>query len=210
MELVMDRFEIIKRYIQGKEVLDIGCFGGLPKQISKGQWLHKRIKENSRTVLGVDINEEGVNKARRLGYNLICENVMTMELNKRFDIIIAAELIEHLPDQGIFLEQVKRHLREDGYFILTTPNADYMARFLRKFFRLHGGISTAKEHIIIHHAESLGNLLESYGFKIEEVAYWQDFILNTGVKRKMLIPLLKIWKDMASNIIIVARIKKGE
>jgi len=207
MKLVMDRFEIIQGYVQGKEVMDLGCLQYSANEAYKENWLHKRIKENSRTVLGVDIIEEEVSKIRKLGYNVICENVMKMELNKKFDIIIAGELIEHLSNQGIFLEKVKNHLKENGLFILTTPNADYMARFLRRFFKLHGGISTAEEHILVHDILTLRQLLESHGFEIVEIAYLHDVY---DFKRKILIPLIKIWKDMASNIIIVARIKEGE
>ena len=205
MKLVLDRFEILEKYIEGREVLDLGCLQYNAIEAGKGKWLHKRIKKRCKYVLGVDVVEEEVNKAKKLGYDIICGDVTEMDLQKKFDVVIAGELIEHIPNQGIFIEKVKKHLKKNGLFILTTPSADYIARFLRRFFGLRRGIAISGDHVLIHDPLTIHQLLESYSFEIIETAYWHD-ILGYGLKRKMLIPIVKIWRDMASHMIIVARI----
>jgi SAM-dependent methyltransferase len=42
----------------------------------------------------------------------------------RFDVVVAMELIEHLPDPAAFLRAAHRVLAEDGILILSTPNFD--------------------------------------------------------------------------------------
>jgi SAM-dependent methyltransferase len=39
-----------------------------------------------------------------------------------FDLIIASDVIEHLPDTDVFLREISRLLKPDGRFFCTTPN----------------------------------------------------------------------------------------
>jgi 2-polyprenyl-3-methyl-5-hydroxy-6-metoxy-1,4-benzoquinol methylase len=51
---------------------------------------------------------------------------MTDALGEAFDIIICCEVIEHLSDDALedLLVFCRRHLRDDGYLIMTTPNKE--------------------------------------------------------------------------------------
>ena len=49
-------------------------------------------------------------------------NAESIRLNRKFDYIVAGELIEHLSNPGLFLEGMKRHLAKSGKIIITTPN----------------------------------------------------------------------------------------
>ncbi len=88
------------------------------------------IVKNSRTCLGIDIEEKEIIKMKKEGYNVICANVETMQLNLKFDVIIAGELIEHLHNPGLFLNTLYEHLRDEGKLILTTPNPFNFRSFL--------------------------------------------------------------------------------
>ena len=46
-----------------------------------------------------------------------------IRLGRKFDVIVTGEILEHLPNQGLFLENAERHLKKKGVQILTTPNA---------------------------------------------------------------------------------------
>lgn len=45
-----------------------------------------------------------------------------------FDIVVSMEVIEHVQDQDRYLQLVHGYLVEDGYLILTTPNARVQIR----------------------------------------------------------------------------------
>ena len=50
----------------------------------------------------------------------ICETPIKGE--KEFDVIISFEAIEHIEEQEAFLSEVKRLLKDDGLFIVSSPN----------------------------------------------------------------------------------------
>lgn len=195
MTVFRNRFEFIKDYIMGKDVLDLGCLEYSERNASKPEWLHGMIVQTAKAV-GVDIIG---------GQGIIQADVQDPDFNlcRRFDVVVAGELIEHLGNQAVFLENVRKHLKPDGKLIISTPNAANMGIFLRRVLKLHGGISQAKGHVLIHDERTLGMILEKHGFQVERIAYWQD---ESCGKKWMISPLLRIWPDMASHIMVSARL----
>ncbi len=122
---VASRLGIIEPYIRGKKVLDIGCVDSRPGEIRRYEstGLHRFVLSHADSVLGVDIDEAGVKEMREKGYDIVCCNVETMQLNDKFDCIVAGEIIEHLDNAGLFLANMREHLTDDGKLIITTPNA---------------------------------------------------------------------------------------
>jgi SAM-dependent methyltransferase len=130
---ITSRFDVIKPYIQGKKVLDIGCVDARPGAIRKyeSSGLHRFVLSHAASVIGVDIDAEGVEEMRDKGYHVICANVENMQLNEKFDCIVAGEIIEHLDNAGLFLTTMREHLADDGVLIITTPNALCISNTLR-------------------------------------------------------------------------------
>lgn len=44
-----------------------------------------------------------------------------------YDVIVSVEVLEHVEEDGLFLDQVHRVLKPGGCFLMTTPNGDYVA-----------------------------------------------------------------------------------
>jgi len=51
--------------------------------------------------------------------------------DKRFDLISAIEVLEHLENPGRFLDRVTKHLASGGYFLVTTPSIQSIRARLR-------------------------------------------------------------------------------
>ncbi|MDZ4197882.1 MAG: methyltransferase domain-containing protein, partial [Kiritimatiellia bacterium] len=51
--------------------------------------------------------------------------------DRLYDVIIATEVIEHLPSHSAFLSEAARMLKDQGYLILTTPNIHRLQSRLR-------------------------------------------------------------------------------
>ncbi len=48
-----------------------------------------------------------------------------------FDVVLATEVIEHLPNHSVFLAEASRIIRNQGYLILTTPNLNRLQSRIR-------------------------------------------------------------------------------
>jgi SAM-dependent methyltransferase len=46
--------------------------------------------------------------------------------SESFDGVVCAEVIEHVPQDHLFVEQIARVLKPGGWLYLTTPNGDYI------------------------------------------------------------------------------------
>jgi len=69
----------------------------------------------ARFVQGVDLESNGDD-------GILKGNAETIKLNRLFDIVTAGDVIEHLHNPGLFLKNMNKHLKLNGYIIIVTPN----------------------------------------------------------------------------------------
>jgi len=95
-------------------VLDIGC--------GTGAWLERLATMGFSQLYGVerDIKQFRTDKATCSQANLDFDDLGLGD--KKFGLITAIEVIEHLENPGRLFSQVSRHLDQQGYFLLTSPN----------------------------------------------------------------------------------------
>jgi glycosyltransferase involved in cell wall biosynthesis len=95
-------------------VLDVGCSGGRLGELLRGM---------GHTVVGVDAVEiEGV-RARLDDFHLVdLEDGLPAMLGDDFDVVIAADVIEHVRDPHTLLSQMSARVATDGELIVSTPN----------------------------------------------------------------------------------------
>jgi len=124
--LEKERGQLLKEYIGiGKNVLDIGCRDG---------WLTRHYVDGN-SVLGVDIDGNLLKIAQQ---NLKIQTLL-MDLNgnwselvdRKFDVIVAGEVLEHLYYPQNVLGNIKKHLNDGGIFIGSVPNAFSLKNRLR-------------------------------------------------------------------------------
>jgi len=113
--------------------LDIGCGGGL---------LSERIARLGASVTGIDITKSSIKVAKihalnsGLNINYINTDVSSFIKKyspKKFDLIIASEVIEHLDNRNLFFKEVSELLKNKGILILTTINKTALSLLLAKF-----------------------------------------------------------------------------
>jgi 2-polyprenyl-3-methyl-5-hydroxy-6-metoxy-1,4-benzoquinol methylase len=170
-KLFKNRFDAIEPYIKNRTVLDIGCVDARPdgqkKYSSTG--LHLFLKEHASELLGIDIDKKGVEQMRQEGFNVIEANAEDMNLGKKFDCIIAGELIEHLSNPGLFIENARNHLKDQGRLIITTANAFGIVNFFRILRKK--GIKVHADHTCWYDPVTLTQLLSRYSFKPEHIYF---------------------------------------
>ena len=90
-----------KKPLEQTQILDIGCGGGL---------LSEPMSRLGADVTGIDASQKNIDIAKlhakksNLNINYICTSPEKMRSNKKFDVILNMEIIEHVEDINFFLE----------------------------------------------------------------------------------------------------------
>ncbi len=201
-KLISDRWEVIEKYAEGNTVLDLGCVDHEASNESGKHWLHRKIREKAAKTLGVDYLPEEVEKLTRVGYEVVQGNVESLHLGREFDLVVAGNIIEHLSNPGLFLESVKRHMKEGGYFILTTDNC-YGLRSL-KGITLNDRIRPNQEHTMTFEEEVLKQLLGRHGLEVVDFYYYNGPYPNP-FKKWFIDSLCQIRKSWAWQMLAVVQ-----
>ncbi len=99
------------------DILEIGCGYG---------YLTYALKKQGHNPIGIDISEKSIKFAKNnFGNYFQLSDINDLDKNKKFDWIIATEVIEHLENPIQFLKNCTAHLKKNGAILLTTPNKTY-------------------------------------------------------------------------------------
>ena len=125
--VIKDRVAYIRQLTAGLDVLDVGCTGKKAngRIPHPGTTLHQSIKPVSRSLTGVDSDADGIRLMKQEGFTVVCDDITSMDLKHTFDVIIAGEVIEHLVNPGLALQNLGKHLRHKGRLVVTTCNPFY-------------------------------------------------------------------------------------
>lgn len=169
---MMTREEIIVQHVAGRAVLDVGCVDHLAMMSKTDGWMHSLIRRHAADVVGLDNEVEQVTLLREQGYNMVCGDAEQVDLHRRFECVVAGELIEHLSNPGQFLANMRRHLKPGGSIVLTTPNPFYPKRLLE--ILIGGSAVVHPQHTCWFCARTLSSLLGRAGFeriRVQHVNY---------------------------------------
>lgn len=120
---LLEMLSELKRSGQQKlRVLDLGCGNGS---------LSHRIAQQGYEVVGVEDSEQGVAIARQTfpDCHFIQASVYELpfaELENSFDIVLSAEVLEHLLYPRELVRAAKKCLKPNGHLIVTTPYHGYL------------------------------------------------------------------------------------
>lgn len=167
----VDRRRYLPARATGARVVHLGCVdeGHFEARWSGGDLLHAQLAEVAAELVGVDLSEAGTARlAERVpGAYLVgdVEELGRIGLPESCDLVIAGELIEHLPNPGRFLDELRAYLATSGATaILTTPNAYAWMGFAR--FAIGRREPTHPDHLLIYSPTTLVRVLEHAGLEV--------------------------------------------
>ncbi|MBW1975519.1 MAG: methyltransferase domain-containing protein [Deltaproteobacteria bacterium] len=108
-----DRAGFILERIRGKKVLHIGCadWPWTENKVKNGALLHQKMVGVASKLVGLDLAREGVAIMQEAGIeNLYVANVEMSAydyLQDKFDVVVVAEVLEHILNAGNVLESIK-------------------------------------------------------------------------------------------------------
>jgi SAM-dependent methyltransferase len=168
---VRDKHDFLASLAANRRVLHVGCADALADVASKeraGRFLHARLAATARELWGCDLNERGLSRLRdEFGFDrLVVADAQNLNLEdfdgERFDLIIAAEVIEHLPNPGGLLASCHRLLTQGGFLCITTPNG---ALRIKTFAHsLAGKEDVSPDHVVLLSFTTLTSLYRQSGF----------------------------------------------
>jgi methionine biosynthesis protein MetW len=160
----------IARFIpKHSKVLDVACCTGYLAQI---------IKEKDCEVVGIELDEDAANKAKNFCKDVIIADVECIEdlpfPKEYFDVIVYADILEHLRRPDLVLKKLKPYLNRNGFCIISLPN---VARIEIRLNLLLGKFNYAeigvmdKTHLRFFTFESAKKFIIAEGYQIKKVEY---------------------------------------
>ena len=179
--------------LEGLKILDIGCGGGL---------ISEPMTRLGAEVTGIDASEKNINiaknhaKKNKLKIDYINSSPEKFNKEKKFDIILNLEVVEHVEDVNLYLSSCFNLLKENGIMFTATIN-----RTLTSYIKAIVGAEYVLRWLPI------GTHDWNKFLKPEELEkYLNDLGLKTlNVKGLSFNPLLKKWrqsKNLSVNYII--------
>lgn len=125
--------------------------------------------------LYLGITEELLNESEARRSNIkrfVLEDMTQTSLpSNSFDGVVSIEVIEHVPDDRSFVEQIARVLKPGGWAYLTTPNGDYVRNEPPNYNPDHIRHYSRQQ---LHHllVEQFDRVDLRYGVKAGKYRYW--------------------------------------
>ena len=105
--------------LRGVNILDIGCGGGL---------LSEPMQRLGANVTGIDASINNIKIAKihakksSLNIKYFCSSPEKFKVNKKFDVILNMEIVEHVEDIQFFLKCCSKLLKKNGIMFIATIN----------------------------------------------------------------------------------------
>ena len=100
-------------------ILDIGCGGGL---------LCEPLSKLGATITGIDPSNDNIEAAKLhskemdLNINYICCSSENLNLKNEFDVILNMEVIEHVANVNLFIQNCSKLIKKKGIMFVATLN----------------------------------------------------------------------------------------
>jgi len=161
---------LIRKVGSNLKILDVGCGYGC---------LGEAMIQKGNVVFGVDISSVAIEKAKtHLHFATVAdltkpETIPAEIKQEKFDLIVLADILEHVYDPMSILLNIKPFLKEDGKLLLSVPNiANWLTRLQLLLGRWEYTVSGVldRTHIRFFTLKTIKRLLKAAGYKVINVS----------------------------------------
>ena len=184
----------IERFTRMRSLIDIGCGRGyFLDEARKRKWI----------VFGIDYSNEVIGYASKDLYLPVERaDIFSFKSKRKFDVVTLNQVIEHVTQPNLLIEQCNKLLNPGGLLYIATPN---ISSLLAKLKKLDFDYLMPPEHIGYYNYETLSRLLNDNGFTVLKCSFWSyssDLagLIKRLIKRKEGISLAKNKKKNTSAL----------
>ena len=125
-------------------------------------------------------------------------NILDLDFSDQFDVILVAEVIEHVAHPDRFLKALAKMLKPNGYIVLTTPNGEYFKNNLPRFsdcpdpsqYEAIQFQPNSDGHIFLLHIDEIENITHKAGLVLDEIRLVTNPLTNGHIKLHYLLRIL--------------------
>lgn len=206
----MDKDEMIEKICTGKTVLDVGCIGQ-DRNFSADNWLHNKVRSMASKADGVDILLPEIELLKKKGYSMYSVDEL-QKMDNRYDVVLMADVIEHVNDPVAFLNFYAPYLKEDGVMLITTPNSNRSNNFVNILF--NNTYSVNPEHTFWFCPKTLGEVIDRAKLTLHEFFWAPHYYTSKSIKgvyqklKYLLGDVLISWRsNFSPNMIFIVKKK---
>lgn len=174
-------------------VLDVGCAQAT---------LALLLAEQGHNMTAVDIRQESldyaVSRYEHGDINFVRGNVLELKLDRKFDLIFANQIVEHLVYPGEMIQRLSQLLTSEGRLVISTPNWKYIKNNLPSYEALgdpkkweHKQFTADGDgHFFAYKEAELIELFQRNAFSSVEVKYFETPVISGHMKFRYMHKLL--------------------
>ena len=171
---LVDRFHYLCDLASGRSVIHVGFVDAGCHHLNEGAgaWLHAHLATTADHLVGLDLDADGVARARAQGYEahtVDCRDtaaVAALGLAPA-ELVVAGEVIEHLDDAGSFLDGLHALVAPGGILAVTTPNATGLVNAVASLANYE---VNHPDHVVMYTCRTLDTMLERHDWTPTEHA----------------------------------------
>ena len=157
--------KLIKLVGHDRTVLELGCASGTMSRV---------LRDHGCWIVGVEIDAGAARKSSSFCHRVIVGDLDQLDLaahlgTETFDVILAADVLEHLRDPGALLLRLQAFLKPQGRIVVSLPNVAHVsvvAALLAGRFDYREIGLLDRTHLRFFTPATAAELLEEAGFEV--------------------------------------------
>ena len=127
----------------------------------------KQLRDHGLNVIGTEVNPEYIAFAKeKFGIDLVPMSGDKLDFpDKSFDVVLSFDVFEHIPDSDLHLREVARTLKDDGRYLLQTPNK--LTNVIFEIIRNKSFTKWKEYHMSVHTYWQLRKRFSKNGYNYE-------------------------------------------
>jgi 2-polyprenyl-3-methyl-5-hydroxy-6-metoxy-1,4-benzoquinol methylase len=180
-------------------ILDAGCGNG---------WLANYFLEKNRQVISMDISK--INPVRAIQENphpnhagLIADVFNIPIKNNSIDCIVAAEIMEHVHEPGLFIDKLIEKLKPGGKLVITTPYNEKIEYYLC----VHCNLPTPKNaHLHTFNKQNIKTIISNKNVEWRSKSFANKYLIRSRINLILSFLPFSFWKliDTLTNAIFTS------